>query len=84
MARDARAKPVNTKKLTTAFGENVREMRRSKGLSQEALAASTGLHRTYVGSVERGERNPSLVNIARLARALGVTPSDLLHDVGGR
>jgi transcriptional regulator with XRE-family HTH domain len=46
--------------------------------SQEEFAAESGLDRTYVGGIERGERNPSLLNICRLARALGVTPSDLM------
>lgn len=52
------------------------------GLSQEELAARAGLHRTYVSSVERGERNLSLANIHRLADALGVPPSSLLDQTG--
>ena len=50
----------------------MKEIRLAKGVSQEALAAAADLHRTYVSSVERGERNVSIVNIARLADALNV------------
>ena len=50
----------------------MKEIRLGKGVSQEALAAAADLHRTYVSSVERGERNVSIVNIARLADALNV------------
>lgn len=61
------------------FGARVRELRRNKGLSQEELALACGLDRTYVGSVERGERNISLVNIHVLALALRV-PVKVLFD----
>lgn len=64
------------------FGERVREMRKLKGLSQEALALACELDRTYVGGVERGERNISLINIYRIAEALGVSPKELLEDHG--
>lgn len=61
-----------------AYGRRVRELRGLLGLSQEDLADRAGLHRTYVGSVERGERNIGLDNIYALAEALGVRPADLL------
>lgn len=64
-----------------ALGVSVRERRESKGLSQERLAEECGLHRTYIGGIERGERNVSLVNICRLAGALGCTPADLVANV---
>jgi transcriptional regulator with XRE-family HTH domain len=54
------------------FGERVSELRRVRGLSQQGLANKSGLHRTYISGVERGERNISLLNIHKLAVALGV------------
>ena len=60
------------------FGRKLREVRASKNVSQEKLAELAGLHRTYVSSVERGERNISLVNIEHLAKALGVPMADLM------
>lgn len=62
-----------------AFGAAVREVRGARGLSQEALADAAGMHRTYVGGIERGERNPSYRNILRLAEALDIRPSDLIR-----
>jgi len=63
-----------------AFGLAVRTRRERLGISQEALAAIAGLHRTYVGSVERGERNVTLKNVFSLSRALKTTASRLLAD----
>jgi transcriptional regulator with XRE-family HTH domain len=63
--------------LRAAFGKRVRELRHNLGISQEELAHRAGLHWTYVGGIERGERNPALVNIGRLARALGTSLADL-------
>ena len=56
--------------------------RKARGLSQEDLAFAAGIDRTYVSGIERGRRNPSLLMIARLAEALGVTPGDLLAPRG--
>ena len=60
------------------FGVAIRTLRTQRGMSQTELGAASGLHRTYVGGIERGERNPSLTNIFRIADALGVEPSALL------
>ena len=62
-------------KLLNKFGENLKAARLKAGLSQENLANIVGLDRTYIGSVERGERNISLVNIVRLSKVLDIEPS---------
>ena len=67
--------------LLSAFGGAVRSLRLARGLSQESLAEAARLHVTYVSSLERGRRNVSLVNIDRLARALGVDLPGLMAPV---
>jgi transcriptional regulator with XRE-family HTH domain len=67
--------------LLTAFGAAVRTLRRSRGWSQEEFADRVGLHRTYVGDVERGERNLGLLNIGRFADALDLPLSALMAEV---
>lgn len=62
--------------LKLQFGCKVREARKQKGLAQETLALMCGLDRTYIGGVERGERNISLINIYKIATALGVSPKE--------
>lgn len=69
--------PFNARRL---FAKRLRQIRQVKGLSQEALADLAGLHRTYVGSVERSERNVSIDNMERLAKALEVDIAELLRD----
>ena len=59
------------------LGESIRKVRINKGVSQEKLAELSGLHRTYVGAVERGERNISIDNIEKLCNALGVHVKEL-------
>jgi transcriptional regulator with XRE-family HTH domain len=63
--------------IRARFGRRLRALRRERGLSQEELAFRAGLHRTYVSSAERGERNVALINIERLARALEIDMCDL-------
>lgn len=62
------------------FGGRIRELRQQKELSQEELAQRAEIDRTYVGGVERGERNLSLLNIKKLADALGVKAKDIFDD----
>lgn len=64
--------------LVAVFAKNVRRRRLELGLSQEALAERAGVHRTYIGMLERSEKNVTIYNIWRLAAALDVAPSDLL------
>lgn len=64
------------------FGLAVRALRTNKGLSQEALAHASGLDRSYMGGVERGEHNVALVNIKKIADALGVSVHHLMQDAG--
>jgi transcriptional regulator with XRE-family HTH domain len=66
------------------FGDRIRELRSAKGLSQEELAFKAGVHRTYLGGIERGERNPSLKNINAIANALEVTLRELFSFSGNR
>jgi transcriptional regulator with XRE-family HTH domain len=63
------------------LGQTIRKRRLALGLSQEKLAERAQLHWTYVGGIERGERNVSLLNVVKIARALKVIPSDLLKEI---
>jgi len=67
--------------LLVRFGDRVRKLRASRGLSQEGFAADCGLDRTYVGGIERGERNVSLRNIGLIANTLGISLTELMKDV---
>lgn len=68
--------------LQRAVGRNIRRYRQSRGLSQEDLADILGVHRTYLGGVERGERNLTLQTVERLAGQIKKPPLDLLRDHG--
>lgn len=65
------------------FGNRVRELRTERGITQEELAEASGLHPTYIGGIERGERNLGLINIVKIAEALNVPPSALFSLLDG-
>lgn len=70
-------------KVTTVskkIGQNLRKIRESKGITQEQLALSAGLNRAYIGYIERGERNPSTNTLVKIAKALKISPKDLLDN----
>lgn len=70
--------------LALAFGETVRALREAGGLAQEALALDAGMDRSYLGKVERGEKQPSLDIVFRLAKVLSVTPAELVEKTAHR
>jgi transcriptional regulator with XRE-family HTH domain len=66
--------------LNAVVALNLRRLRKKLGISQEDLAEKCGLHRTYVGAIERSERNITLQTLEKLAESLGVSPQDLLKE----
>jgi transcriptional regulator with XRE-family HTH domain len=70
-----------TTNIRIVFGKRVRDLRLRKKLSQEKYADLCGLHVSYVGQIERGQRNVALVNIVKLARGLGVRPGELFRGI---
>ena len=67
------------KEILIKFGERVREKRIEQGLSQEELAVKAGVHRTYIGMIERAEKNITLSNVEKVARALDISITDLIN-----
>jgi len=72
-------KRVSAIRIRKDFGKRLRQLRKARGFSQESLALASNLDRTYVSSVERGERNISLINIYKMALALGVSPKEFFE-----
>ncbi|MDP1843518.1 MAG: helix-turn-helix transcriptional regulator [Sediminibacterium sp.] len=68
---------MGKKKILVAFGDKVRELRKQKGISQEELSYKADLHRTYIGMIERAEKNLTLTNIEKIAKALNVEIKEL-------
>lgn len=68
-------------KIPKAIGQRIRALREQRGLSQEELATKCGVHRTYVGMVERAEKSISVVTLSKFAKALHTTMSALLEDL---
>ncbi len=67
--------------IRVAFGKRIRQVRLAKGFTQESLADTVGLHRTYIGNIERGEESVSVDNAAKIARALKVSLSELFKGL---
>jgi len=72
---------ISKEHIPQQFGKNLCDLRISKGFSQEEFAFKVGLHRTYIGGIERGERNVSLINIVLIASALQVSISELFDGI---
>lgn len=70
--------------LQRALGERIRQLRKKAGYSQEGFADAAGVHRTYMGTLERGEANVSLGNLHKISKALGITLSELFKTVEKR
>jgi transcriptional regulator with XRE-family HTH domain len=69
------------KKILKYFGNNIKKIRQLNNLSQEKLAEKANLHRTYIGMIERGEKNITLLNIVKIAKALNIKITELLKDL---
>ncbi|RJQ27952.1 XRE family transcriptional regulator [Candidatus Parcubacteria bacterium] len=71
-------KPITHKDVLKKFGEKMQKVRQSKGVTQEELAARLAMHRTYIGLIERGERNPTIRTLYKITKALKVDSKELL------
>ena len=68
-------------KILIALGQRIRQLRAARGYSQEAFADACGFHRTFIGTVERGESNISFLNLVRITAKLGLTMAEMLADL---
>jgi transcriptional regulator with XRE-family HTH domain len=75
---------MDNRDILVKFGQRVRELRKEKNLSQEELSFKAGVHRTYIGMIERGEKNITLVNIEKIAKALVISIDNLLYFDNGQ
>jgi len=82
--RKRRLKIQNDNAIEKLFGLALQQLRKEKNLSQEELGFESGYHRTYISLLERGKKSPSLKTIFKLAKALGVTPSDIIENIQTR
>jgi len=73
---------MSSENILETFGKNVQKYRKEKQISQEKLAELANLHRTYIGMIERAEKNITLRNIEKIAKALGIEIKDLLEKYG--
>lgn len=76
---DQRKRPLANPISLTKFGNKIRKLRKEKGISQEQLAIEAGIERSYMGAIERGERNPSLDKVVSIAKALKTSTAKLLN-----
>lgn len=68
--------------VLVALGSAIRSLRKARGLSQEELSHRSSMDRSHMGRIERGERNLSMVNLVRISRGIGCTPSEILKEAG--
>ncbi|WP_369470239.1 helix-turn-helix domain-containing protein [Cupriavidus pauculus] len=73
---------MDTEGVLAAIGQAIRHVRKDKALSQEELAHAAGIDRSHMGRIERGERNLTVLNLVRIAAAVGNSPSDILEKAG--
>jgi len=71
---------MDNKEILIKFGERVRSLRKERGISQEELSFRAELHRTYIGMIERAEKNITLINIEKIAKALDVEIKELFYE----